>query len=164
MTGKRPSFTAAAIPPEYRTMADEAARLMTPAYVKRGLRILQLGPTGYTRFREVKLVFEQITANHGLQAAVDMFEQTLTIWQSKMPKTPGKRKGAHDTGRDKILLAMFDERDPDSPISLAKKGLLPLGVRLQMLLNNLSSVGTEALARLGLEFKRLSSGVAIVAA
>ena len=37
-------------------------------------------------------------------------------------------------------------------------------VRLQMLLNNLSSVGTEALARLGLEFKRLSSGVAIVAA
>ena len=37
-------------------------------------------------------------------------------------------------------------------------------VRLQMLLNNLSSVGTEALARLGLEFKRLSSDVAIVAA
>jgi hypothetical protein len=37
-------------------------------------------------------------------------------------------------------------------------------VRLQMLLDNLSSVGTEALARLGLEFKRLSSGVAIVAA
>ena len=36
-------------------------------------------------------------------------------------------------------------------------------VRLQMLLNNLSSVGTEALARSGLEFKRLSSDVAIVA-
>ena len=29
-------------------------------------------------------------------------------------------------------------------------------VRLQMLLDNLSSVGTEALARLGLEFKRPS--------
>jgi Inorganic pyrophosphatase len=37
-------------------------------------------------------------------------------------------------------------------------------VRLQMLLDNLSSVGTEALARFGLEFKRPSSGVAIVAA
>jgi hypothetical protein len=38
------------------------------------------------------------------------------------------------------------------------------GVRLQMFLDNVGGVGTEALARLGLEFKRLSSGVAIVAA
>jgi hypothetical protein len=37
-------------------------------------------------------------------------------------------------------------------------------VRLQMFLDNVGGVGTEALARLGLEFKRLSSGVAIVAA
>jgi putative tryptophan/tyrosine transport system substrate-binding protein len=37
-------------------------------------------------------------------------------------------------------------------------------VRLQMFLDNIGGVGTEALARLGLEFKRLSSGVAIVAA
>ena len=37
-------------------------------------------------------------------------------------------------------------------------------VRLQMLLDNVGGVGTEALARLGLEFKRLSSDVAIVAA
>ena len=37
-------------------------------------------------------------------------------------------------------------------------------VRLQMFLDNVGAVGTEALARLGLEFKRLSSGVAIVAA
>jgi hypothetical protein len=37
-------------------------------------------------------------------------------------------------------------------------------VRLQMFLDNFGGVGTEALARLGLEFKRLSSGVAIVAA
>ena len=37
-------------------------------------------------------------------------------------------------------------------------------VHLQMFLDNVGAVGTEALARLGLEFKRLSSGVAIVAA
>ena len=37
------------------------------------------------------------------------------------------------------------------------------GVRLQMFLDNVGGVGTEALARLGLEFKRLSSDVAIVA-
>ena len=43
-------------------------------------------------------------------------------------------------------------------------GIIEEGVRLQMLLDNLSSVGTEALTRLGLEFKRLSSDVAIVAA
>jgi len=47
--------------------------------------------------------------------------------------------------------------------SLAEGSALS-AVRLQMLLDNLSSVGTEALARLGLEFKRPSSGVAIVAA
>ncbi len=37
------------------------------------------------------------------------------------------------------------------------------GGRRRMLCDNLSYLGTEALARLGLEFRRLSSGVAIVA-
>jgi hypothetical protein len=36
-------------------------------------------------------------------------------------------------------------------------------VRLQMVWDNLSCLGTEALARLGLEFRRLSTDVAIVA-
>jgi hypothetical protein len=36
-------------------------------------------------------------------------------------------------------------------------------VRLQMLWDDLTGIRTEALARLGLEFRRLSSGVSIVA-
>ena len=40
---------------------------------------------------------------------------------------------------------------------------LALVVRLQMLWDNLIGVGPEALARLELEFRRLSLGVAIVA-
>jgi hypothetical protein len=38
-----------------------------------------------------------------------------------------------------------------------------MGVRPQMLWDNASYIGTEALAPLGLEFRQLSSDVAIVA-
>ncbi|MFZ0841393.1 MAG: hypothetical protein WAM77_28365 [Xanthobacteraceae bacterium] len=49
-------------------------------------------------------------------------------------------------------------------VAAAQRRVIFVDVRLQMFLDNVGGAGTEALARLGLEFKRLSSGVAIVAA
>jgi hypothetical protein len=48
-------------------------------------------------------------------------------WLEPQDHVRGKRKGAHDSERDALLLAFFDENDPESPLSLGKKGELPKG-------------------------------------
>ena len=70
--------------------------------------------------------------------------------------------GSSPKGAERIAARWADHRKV--PQITFKPDWSRHGVRLQMDWDNLKIVGTKALARLGLEFRRLSSDVAIVAA
>jgi hypothetical protein len=109
---------------EYDRFAEQAAALLTPSYIKRGKRIMKLGPIGTELYRDVQSLFQKICDQCDRQVAVDMFEQIIETRPPKKP--PGKRKGAHDQDRDMLLLGIFDKSNPQSFVSLAKQGLLTI--------------------------------------
>ncbi len=113
-------------PPSYDALAERAARSLTEHYLRRGRRIQKLAG-GAAAFEEARRLADQIADLFGLQAASDIFENVAHLCRSRMQKAPGKRKGAHDSDRDLLLLAIFDEDDPNSLISLAREGKLPKG-------------------------------------
>jgi hypothetical protein len=123
MSGKRPTLPP---PDEYMALAEQAAKLLTPGIIKRWRRIRDAGAG--SRALDVQLYFENLCAEFGSAAAVDLFEHGLEIhWLNNPPRKPrGKPKGQHDSVRDRLLLKIFDENDPESALSQARVGKLKL--------------------------------------
>ena len=118
-------------PDDYDKFAEQASELFTGTTVgkrllKRSKRITGLGLAGLELYHDTQRLFEKILRSLGPQAAVDMFEQALDGHRLKQPGTWKKKKGvAHSEWLDVSLLEMFDENNPESPYSRARKGTLP---------------------------------------
>lgn len=118
-------------------------RPAAPEYIRRGRRIQKLGKEGElgaALFEEARQLADRIAVvcgaldrrdlGFGAEAAADIFQNIGEIYRALAlaNRNKGKRKGAaHNPGRDKVLLGMFDEKNPDSFFSLAKDGKLPKG-------------------------------------
>jgi len=114
----------------YDRFAEEAASRMTPEYIKRGKRIQKAGAT--EMLIEARQLFERGVRRYGASAARDVFQQAADIAVGQTadelplpPRPKGKQKGAHEPERDRLLLKAFNEKDGNSPWSLAKRGELP---------------------------------------
>jgi hypothetical protein len=109
----------------YEQRAQQAAERMTPEYIKRGKRIQKLGATGTMLFEEAMRLSDRIADMCGPEAAIDIFKNVAQIRHARMlTRRPGKRSGSHNPDMDKVLLDHFSD-DPNSFLSLAKRGLLP---------------------------------------
>lgn len=95
-------------------------------YMRRGRRIQSLGADGAAAFEAARLLADEIGSLFGPLAVCDIFENIVHLWKQRLPEQSGKQ-GAHDSSRDGWLLWMFNEDDPVSPISRARRGDLPKG-------------------------------------
>jgi len=113
-------------PESYERLAQQAAARLTPGRRKLAQRIRDIEANAPSLPAEVRLYFEAICRAHGYHIARDLFDWTLDVCQpksvSRLP--PIKHKGAHNTARDRLLLAIFDKSNPDSPLSHAMQGRL----------------------------------------
>ena len=88
-----------------------------------------------SEFRNWRDRYDVVRGGHGLpdriadmcgpEAAIDIFKNVAQIRHARtLTRRPGKRSGSHNPDMDKVLLDHFSD-DPNSFLSLAKRGLLP---------------------------------------
>lgn len=99
---------------------------MTPDVMKRWRRISNAKASG--RVWDVQALFNGLSEEFSPETAVDLFEHILEMHRGKnpAPKQIGRPAGDHDADRDRLLLSIFDEKDPKSFLSLARRGELKL--------------------------------------
>jgi hypothetical protein len=115
---------------------------LTAEYIRRGRRIQKLGERGElgaALFEEARQLADRIAVvcgaldrrdlGIGPEAAADIFQNIGQNYRAlaQANRNKGKRAKPHDPERDKILLEMFDESNPDSFFEAAKSGKLPKG-------------------------------------
>jgi hypothetical protein len=126
---------------QYRELARQAVARLTPDGIRRTKRIMKLGEPGRFFSDKVFKLFQEIyaeigseaaeepgsqaaaaAAERGYQAAIDLFEQVLAVERTSKSKSgpPIKRKGPHNSYRDKRLLEIF-EKYSSSPRMLAER-------------------------------------------
>jgi hypothetical protein len=132
----------------YLELVRQAAKRLTPDGIRRTKRIMSLGTKGNVLSDEVFKLFQKICGECGSQAAIDLFEQALAVERTSRPKSdpPKKRKGPHNSYRDKRLLEMF-ENNSDRPRVLAERLVGTPEGRAQWGVSGDSSTAVDTLLR-----------------
>lgn len=108
----------------YLKRAEQAGLKLTPREIRIAKSIRNGGTVAAELPEKVRLLFEKICKICGARTAIDLFQRTIDDCRKS---GTAKKQGPHNSDRDALLLAIFNEKDPYSPISRALKGDLPKG-------------------------------------